>query len=81
MFPASSVDGAMDCVDVPIIDDGSPEPTESFSVSLSSISFGAGITTASTGTPSTAVVNIIDSTGNWNKVMNFSNVEGVHFLQ
>ncbi len=64
MFPVGSVNGVTDCVDVAIVDDRSLEPFENFTVSLSNLQFSG---MASIGTPSSAVVNIEDSTGIWNK--------------
>ncbi len=66
MFPLNSVDGDMQCVDVTIVDDGCLEPSENFTVSLSNL-ISTGL--ASIGTPSSAVVNLADSTGTGNKAV------------
>ncbi len=60
VFPLNSVDGDMQCVEVTIVDDGCLEPSENFTVSLSNL-VSPGL--ASIGTPSSAVVNLADSTG------------------
>ncbi len=51
----------MQCRDITIINDNSLEPSEDFNVTLSNIMFSGG--PAMIGEPSTAVVNIEDSTG------------------
>ncbi len=66
MFPLNSVNGDVQCVDVTIVDDGCLEPSENFTVSLSNL-ISTGL--ASIGTPSSAVVNLADSTGTRNKAV------------
>ncbi|MCZ4222600.1 Calx-beta domain-containing protein [Pedobacter rhodius] len=55
-FPAGSVSGATQTFDIPLVNDNVAEPSETFTVNLTSVSAGSAVTIAAAGASGTATI-------------------------